>query len=101
MTEAVQEQVVEAQETQVPEHSFRDHVIALLSGLALGGMVGGFFFGLVFGAEFAAQQFTVEVLTTRNAEIIFYNLKYFLPGLTGLATAVIFYRFTLRLPSEE
>ncbi|MBN2502600.1 MAG: hypothetical protein JXB38_17600 [Anaerolineales bacterium] len=101
MTEAVQEQGIEAQEVEKPTHSFREHLIALLEGLALGGMVGGFFFGLVFGAEFAAQQFNVAALTTKTAELVFYNLKYFLPGLTGLAAAVFFYRFTLKLPSDE
>ena len=101
MTEAIQEQGIEVQETTQSSHSFRERLIALLEGLALGAMVGGFFFGLVFGAEFAAQQFNVAALTTDTAELVFYNLKYFLPGLTGLAAAVFFYRFTLKLPSDE
>jgi hypothetical protein len=64
-------------------------------------MVGGFFFALVFGAEFGAQQLGIEALTTRTAEVVFYNLKIFLPLLTGLGAAVFFYNFILRLPSEE
>jgi hypothetical protein len=101
MTEAVQEQVVETQETEKPTYSFREHLTAFLEGLALGGMVGGFFFGLVFGAEFAAQQFNLAALTTKTAELVFYNLKYFLPGISGLIAFVFFYRFTLKLPSDE
>ena len=107
MTEVVQEQVFEAGETEKTEktqesaYSFRERLIALLEGLVLGAMVAGFFFGLVFGAEYAAQQFNVAALTTQTAKIVFYNLKYFLPGLTGLAAAIFFYRFIIRLPSDE